>query len=483
MKKQHLLMMLFPALVFASYLAIVNQQAALAFFGLLIVFSWFIYLSTQTKNNVLITAISLVAIANVIGTPLFILNEPQYSYSGWNAVKDFDFSTIYFLSIYAYSFPSILLLIGFTWLIEKCIPRQPLVTHKVTGTKFANSSIGLNAYKEIKNKPRWTFLFLILMILTVAMAIFMYLNKIAVLGIEPEPLPYKIVGILFYLRGYVLPITLFLVFTKTSQSALLMMLTIVMALIVGGLSASRGITFVYMFPVLAAILLYKISLQRIALVIALILLGYVTTTMFRELIYADQSSSVIDLLMGLLSSESEFQSDEGLIVSMLSIISTISNRLYGAQDMILAYQHVLIDPWSSFGNFLFTEPIVNDPAKELYGLEFLPGQGYGVGMGLVGIFVMIGRSDFALLAIAILLFSLLIVIMNRLLTRLFFEEQSGKYFQLYYLILFIAAFNVIQATLQYLYSIIILSYGLIILNYVHGHFLPRRKIKMRINNG
>lgn len=475
-------MILFPAIIFFAYLVTVDQQAAFMFVGLLISFAGLVYLTTKTKNNVLIMGILLAAIANVIGTPLFILNKLKYSYSGWSAVKDFDFSTASFMSVYAYSFPSILLLIGFIWLIEKCIPRQPLVTHKATGTKFVNSSTGSNAYNEIKNKPRWTSLFLILMILTVVIAIFMYVNKIAVLGIESEPLPYKIVGILFYLRGYVLPITLFLVFTKTSRSVLLMMFTIVMALIVGGLSASRGITFMYMFPVLAAILAYKISFQRMALVIALILLGYVTTTMIRELIYADQSSSVIDLFMGLLSSESEFQSDEGLIVSLLNVISTISNRLYGAQDLVLAYQHVLLDPWYSFGNFLFMGSIA-DIAKDIYGLEFLPGQGYGVGMGLVGILVMIGRADISLLVIAILFFSLLAVLINRLLTRLFIEVHSGKFHPLYYLILFIGAFNFMQATLQYLYSIIILSYGLIILNYVHGHFLPKRKIKMRINNG
>jgi hypothetical protein len=155
--------------------------------------------------------------------------------------------------------------------------------------------------------------------------------------------------------------------------------------------------------------------------------------------------------------------------SLLRVVSTISNRLYGAQDMVLAYQYTLADPWSSFGNFLFMEPIA-DIAKELYGLEFLPGQGYGVGMGLLGVFTMIGRSEILLLVFAMFFFSLLAVVIDGLLTRLFFNKKLGKFSQLYYLILFIVSFNFIQASVNYLYSTIILSI-------VFGYFFKRLKLK------
>lgn len=446
------------------------------FVGLLIVFIWLIYLATKIKNNVLITAISLAAIANVIGTPLFILNKEMYSYDGWNAVKDFDFSTISFLNIYAYSFPSILLLIGFVWIIEKYIPRYRYANSKTNKSEINSNILASIITKKKESKFIWTFLFFILLICTAAIAIFMYINKIGILGVEPEPLPFKIVGILFYLRGYILPVALFVVFNKTSKSTFVIILTIIMAIIMGALSASRGITFIYMFPVLVGVLINKITFQRVALVIALIVLGYVVTTMFRDIIYSDaeQSLSIIDLLLNLLSSSSEFQSDKGIFVSLLNVIGTISNRLYGAQDMILSYQYVLIDPWSSFWNFLLTESIA-DLAKELYGLEFLPGQGYGVGMGLVGILTMIGRADILLLVIAILFFSLLAVLINRLLTRLFFDKQSGKFYSLYYLMLFIVSFNFMQATLSYLYFMIVMFYVL-------GYLLPKFKPKVRSNS-
>ena len=473
--KKYLLMILLPVLIFLSYLVSVNHQAAFMFVGLLVFFIWLIYLATKIRNNVLIAAISLAAIANVIGTPLFILNKEKYSYDGWNAVKDFDFSTISFLNIYAYSFTSILLLVGFVWIIEKYNPEHLSVYFKNNENEISRNILDSNINKKKKSKFTWSFVFFIFYIITVAIAVFMYINKIGILGIEPERLPFKMVGILFYLRGYILPITLFVIFNKTSKSILLMVLVIILAIMMGALSASRGITFIYMFPVIVGILNKKVSFQRVALVAALIVLSYVVTSMARDIIYAnaEQSLSIIDLLLGLLGSSSEFQSDRGLFFSLLNVISTISNRLYGAQDMVLAYQYVLIDPWSSFGNFLLTEPIA-DLAKELYGLEFSPGQGYGVGMGLLGIFVMIGRADVLLLVAAILFFSLLAVLINRLLTHLFILKQTEKFYQLYYLILFIVAFNFIQSTPSYLYFTILFSYILNKIKRLSNRYLIRQ---------
>jgi hypothetical protein len=420
------------------------------FLGLLLVFSSLIYLASKTQNNILTVTISLTAIANVIGTPILVLNKASYSYAGWNAVKDFDFSIISFLKIYAYSFSAIVLLIAFIWLIERYTKNKPgkpeVVKHS---TIVATSVRTVKGYKIV-----WSLLLFLLLFFSLVLAIFMYVNKIAVLGVEPERLPFKLVGILFYFRGYVLPILLFIVFRKSSQSFLLKVLVVITALIVGALSASRGVTFFYLFPVLTGILIQKISFARISLVAGLVLLGYFVTSMTRDLTYSTSGLSVLDLPLLLLSSRSEFQSNEGIVVTLLSLIGTISNRLYGAQDLVLAYQHILINPWQSFGNFLLTAPIMNDLAADLYGLKFLPGQGYGVGLGLVGLLVMIARADITLLIAAIFFFSVLAVILNRVLTRLFLDPKTGKFFQLYYLILFITAFNFLQATLPYLYVIL-----------------------------
>ena len=73
------------------------------FVGLLLMFSFLLYLAAKIQNNVLTTGILLAAIANVIGTPIFVLNKENYTYSGWNAVKNFDFSIFSFLNIYVIS--------------------------------------------------------------------------------------------------------------------------------------------------------------------------------------------------------------------------------------------------------------------------------------------------------------------------------------------------------------------------------------------
>lgn len=467
MRLKYSLIVLLPSLFFFSYLISVDQQSAFMFSGLFLVFGYLIYLSIKTKNNVLTATIALGAIAHVIGAPLFILNKEDYSYSGWNAIKDFDFSTSFFLQIYTYVFSAIILLILFTWVIERVFRRSRL-KRGIPTTELATQI--KTEYVKPQNITLWTIVFVALLILAIILAVVMYVYNIAILGIESERLPFKLVGILFYLRGYGLPILLFIIFRKTSQSKLLNLMYIVVALFVGALSASRGVTFIYLFPVLVGLLITKITVSRIILVVSLILLGYFTTSITRDVVYSTSNLSIFDLPSLLLSSRSSFQSDEGLFLSLLSIIGTISNRLYGAQDSVLAYQHILVEPWNSFVNFMITGSLVPNLAEDLYGLVFLPGMGYGVGLGLIGLLVMIGKADFILLIFAVFFFSILMVIANRVLRRLFINPNTGKFYQLYYLILFITAFNFLQATLPYLYTIICVTWIL-------GFFFNKKVLK------
>lgn len=452
MKIKYSLIVLLPSIVFFTYLVTVDQQAACMFLILLLVFGLLIYFSRKTNNNVLTSIVSLAAIAHVLGAPLFIVNKEDYSYSGWNAVKDFDFSNFMFLNVYAYSISSLLLVILFTGILES------IVTNGIGKSLAFQSNFEKAAYfdKEPthRNTISWNIILIFLLILSLVLAIIMYINNIAVLGIESERLPFRLVGILFYLRGYGLPIILFIVYRKTSQSGFLSVLFILVALIVGALSASRGVTFMYLFPILVGILVVKISVQRIILVVGLVILGYFTTSLTRDIVYSTSNLSLWDLPSLLISSKSSFSSDDGMFLSLLSILGTMSNRLYGAQDSVLAYQHVLVDPWLSFFDFIVTGSLVSNLAEDLYGLVFLPGAGYGVGLGLMALLVMIGRADIFLLIFAALFFAILIVIINRLLQRLFFNKQSGKYFQLYYLILFISSFNFLQSSIPYIYTIL-----------------------------
>lgn len=452
------LILIIPALLFFFYLLSVSEQSAFTFILLLTIYFFLIKLSIKTKNNVLITGISLSAIANVIGTPLFILNKDNYSYDGWNAVKDFDFNTFSFIKVYSYSFISLFLFIIMVWFLEKA-------TSNYGKYKIDENQIDLKTRLKL-NPIIWNIILICLLLFSLFLAILMYIYKIAVLGVEHEYLPFKMVGILFYLRGYILPLILFVVYRKSSQSTIIKLSVIFIALISGALSASRGVTFFYLFPVLAGILLQQFNFKRVFFVITLILFSYFFTSLTRDVTYSSEGLSISDLPVLLLNSKSEFQSEKGIIVSLLNIISTISNRLYGAQDLVLAYQHILINPWNSFFNFTLTKTIVEDLAGDLYGLEFLPGQGYGVGMGLVGVFVMIARSNIILLVVAISYLSFLIVILNRVLTPIFKNVKTEKFSQVYYLVLFFASFNFMQATLSYIYTIISICWilGLIFLN-------------------
>lgn len=450
MKKTTFLIIITPLILFSSLLFIKDLQAGFIFLILFVIFTYLILKSLVIKNNLLTMILSLSGIAHVIGAPLFILNKKDYSYSGWNAVKDFDFTPSFFLKVYAYSISSIIFLVLFTTLIQKYFITKESISREKSLKKDNN-----------RYSLPWSILFFLLLVLSIFTAIFMYVNNIAILGIESDRLPFKLVGILFYFRGYVLPVILFLVYKKTSRSFFVSLSFILVALIVGALSASRGVTLIYLFPVLLEILNKKFALKHFILILFLIILGYFTTSLTRDAMYSSTGLSIVELSTLILNTSSSFKSDEGLLYSLLSIISTMSNRLYGAQDSVLAYQYVLVNPWESFINFIFSGTLVNDLAGELYGLEFLPGMGYGVGLGLVALFVMIGKSNIFLMLISILFFSILISYVNYLLKKAFFNYEINKYTQVYYLFLFLIGFNFVQATLVYIYVSIIITYLII----------------------
>ena len=52
------------------------------------------------------------------------MNKDNYSYDGWNAVKDFNFSVISFVEVYSYAVVSLILFIFFVFVLEYVFPKK-----------------------------------------------------------------------------------------------------------------------------------------------------------------------------------------------------------------------------------------------------------------------------------------------------------------------------------------------------------------------
>jgi hypothetical protein len=419
----------------------------------------FLFFSIKTKNNLLIFAVILAAISNVVGAPIIILNQDNYQYSGWNAVKSFDFSNLYFLKIYSIEFLNLFLLIIFTYIINYKIVKSKFI-NKLIPSKKVNIS---TSNKSSSNK--WDILMIINLFFILFIISFMYLNQIAIMGVEGDKLPFKLVGILFYTRGYLLPILSFILYNKSSKNTILSFFTILVSLIIGLLSASRGLTFIYMFPVIIHIIISIKSSFKYFIVTFLILFAYMLTSISRSVLFNDTQLNFIDLVSQIFSSESEFKSDNGILKSFINIIGTISNRLYGVQDLILTYQYKLNDPYASFNSFILSNPVIDDPAIELYNLEWLPGQAFGVGLGLMGIFTLFFKVNFILYLLVCLFSSFLISVLNLILNKYFYNYTNNSYNPLYFLVLFFSAFNLVQGSFIFLYLILIFILILIFLSF------------------
>jgi hypothetical protein len=435
-------------------------QASYLYFILYLSFSIFIYFAIKTTNNLLIFTISLAAISNVIGAPIIVLNKNSYEYSGWNAIMSFDFTNIYFAKIYSVEFLNLSLIILFTHLISYKLKNSFFLNKLIPNKKIRN-----NIPKSKNNKFKWDVLMFINLLFIIFIITFMYFNQIAIMGVEGDKLPFKLVGILFYTRGFILPIISFILYNKSSKSNFISITLIFVSLLIGLLSASRGLTFFYMFPVFIQLITGLKSPFKYFIVFFLILFAYMLTSISRSVLFNDTQLNFIDLLTQVFSSDSEFKSDSGLVKSLINIIGTISNRLYGVQDLILTYQYKLVEPIQSFTSFLLARPVINDPALELYNLQWLPGQAFGVGLGLMGVFILFFKVSFLLYLLAIIFSSFLISILNIILNKYFYDSNKNKYNPLYFLVLFFVAFNLVQCSFIFLYFIFIFLFILIHLSF------------------
>lgn len=425
-------------------------QATSLYIILYISFAFFLFFAIKSKNNLLIFSILLAAISNVIGAPIIILNKDSYQYSGWNAVKSFDFSYIYFAKIYIIEYLNILLLVIFTILFTKKLNNSSFIKRIIPDAKI---SIELN--QSTKSTRIWDISMFFIFILIILIVFFMYFNQIAIMGVEGDKLPFKLVGILFYTRGYILPITSFVIFNKSSKNIFILSGVIIISFIIGLLSASRGLAFFYMFPVLIHIITNMKTSFKYIIAFFLILFAYMITSISRSILFNDSQLNFLDLIKLVFSSESEFKSETSFFRGLINIIGTISNRLYGVQDLILTYQHKLVDPFQSFISFITASPVIEFPATDLYDLEWLPGQAFGVGLGLMGILMLFFKVNIFLYLLLCLYSAFLLSLLNLTLNRYFYNKYTQSYHPLYYFVIFLTAFNFVQGSVSFLYLIFI----------------------------
>lgn len=337
-------------------------------------FFFFILGSYLIKHNTLIVFYLATFLACGVGSPLFFIYKDNYNATGFNAVGRFDFSVSHYLEIYSYVF-LFLFFTGISVLFLKVIfPTRYKFNNELAAIKFNVST----------NYIRYIIIMLAIMGSMSFLHIWMFNNSIAITGVNPPRLPFRLTGILYFFTRFVIPLVLMYLYSKTNRGYLISFALLFYALFVALTQVSRTTLTMYFLPVCffsffdKKYLLFSITICLFFVFFPVIDIARNFVYLIEDgTVYSNQTDSISKIVSDILS----FKTDD---ISVGSSIAGFIGRLGGTQDVVLAYQYdnsVLGNSWLEFTRVFFFSDRVDtlQVQSHLYGI--IPHLGFSTGDG------------------------------------------------------------------------------------------------------
>lgn len=400
------------------------------------------YRACKSRNLVLQAFAVLGFIGHAIGAPYFWMTRGTASYSGFGAVKNFEFALPEFFRIYGWVACLYILIILFTLYLDRVnvgalrlpVPASPAVA-------------------PLQERRSAWLLSLLILCVAVPMNIYMIRNRIGITGIVSEERAFRIVGLLYYGRLFFLPMILTALYPRTSKGWAVSLLIAAYAVFAGFSAASRTVLLLSLMPLLLDIFLNR---KRVRLIILGLFaaVSFVAVSVSRDYTYTTHSLSYSDMISTTLNLVSGSNN-----VTPMTVVGGIANRLYGAQDMILAYQFEPGDPFGSFFSYFWSggraDSVVPNLTYDFYGLIFDEGSGFGVGIGTMAYLLILGRASLLLLIFGALAIAALLSLGDKC---LFWASVSSAVHDLpvRYFAAVILGFTIYSSSLNLAYMLMIL---------------------------
>ena len=287
--------------------------------------------------------------SQAINLPVFYLYRDSWNFAH---VKPFYFTATEALPILAkVSFFIIFVIIFFKALIIIfSFLKLPALKEKNTIQESIIDS-SRSAYKKYdhfdlkKNSKtkKFTILIILLISLLIPLNLWSYSIGIGITGVEAPRLPFRLVGIIFYLVKYVTPLLLGYLYIQTKRGWFLMFIYITYALIAGLCSVSKGIVILIMLPVVILawhdnryLLSIISSLSTLVVVfIASAARAYVHTVS-AGVTGANVSNSIGTLLLNVISNPDSRLRDSDFL---LRSVDGLAARVEGFQNLVMAYYY------------------------------------------------------------------------------------------------------------------------------------------------
>ncbi len=391
----------FWAVLALYYIALSNFEALILWVVLPVIFGWILFVAWRSRHIALTLFMGAVFLSHAILPSLFFANKENYSYSGWSAVKSFNFQLTDFFIIYLQILFYVVGVLLFTLYIRKHVFGVSALTLRLPSRA--------NIPQTKKRKPTGSKVkygvFLVLLIIGLSVINqWMFNMGIAMTGLTGQQiaLPYRLGGILYYSTRFVFPLVVFVLYMHSSRSFFLASLLAIYAAWAGVSQLSRTTYVMYFIPVLAFFILDKKYLRGglFALVFLILLntIGYARSfvyLIYGNAVHRSDSYSLIELFYRVIE-------DQGSNMEIISVLHGLLGRIGGSQDVVLAYQYPTFEmggSWVHFQHLFLYGAELSTQYITYFLYNFTLPSGFAVGTGGLSALVVIisGGNYFVLL--------------------------------------------------------------------------------------
>jgi len=342
---------IFPIIIFAFFVLFLAHIYFISNEMFLVIAAWWmvtIILLPALLSSVLVKSLGLrffVAVCfftQFLTVPWFVSRKDRYTYSGWTAVKDFDFRLTEFAEIYLPIGVFLFLLVVVFLIISKLMPLPSVQKKRYRCFPNRRDSFFSNS-KAISNprQKKYTLLILIIVLLLIPLNLWMFQNGISMTGIKPPMLPFKMSGILHYSTTFLVPALLFYLYTKSARNALPASILLFYALILGTSHISRSATIFMLFPVIFYALIDKKKQFLLILSSVWGLIAIQVSSLMRNVVYfyggaGSRNSAATDA--GFSTRMYDFFSTQAVNIDLVDMAFSIVSRIESPQSIVLGSQ-------------------------------------------------------------------------------------------------------------------------------------------------
>ena len=192
-------------------------------------------------------------ITQIISVPSFYLQPDHYQSTDY---RPFYYTAMEVLPVYL-QLGLFLFLVAFLVRASQSLIRRPMQLSYTTPDMVVTEGNKIKPKRKLKkgntkNNLLFTVSIFLLIAISLSVKIWMFNMGIGIVGAQPPSLPYRLTGILTYLFGVIIPISIGYLYIKTKRTSLLLALLISgYSLLIGLASASKGAVLMATAPVIA----------------------------------------------------------------------------------------------------------------------------------------------------------------------------------------------------------------------------------------